>query len=87
MLLVGLFVYYALQAYILLIFVWVLGSWFPQWRGQAWYRVAEDIVRPYLRLFEPLPAQAGMIDFRPMVAILVLVILQVLVRGTLGGLH
>ena len=85
MLQLGLFVYYAIQAYILLIFVWVLGSWFPQWRGQSWYRVVEDIVRPYLKLFEALPVQAGMIDFRPMVAIFVLVILQVLVRGTLAG--
>ena len=69
----------------MLIFVWVLGSWFPQWRQYAWYRVVEDMVRPYINLFRALPLRIGMIDLSPMLAILVLIILQRLVISSIAA--
>lgn len=84
--LIALFVYYALYAYILLIFVWVMGSWVPQWRYQRWYQLVEEIVKPYMNLFRPLPLRIGMMDLTPMAAILVLYLFQRLVM-TAGGLH
>lgn len=75
----------AIRAYIFLIFIWVLGSWFPQWKTQPWYRFIEDIVHPYLKLFKSIPAQAGMIDFRPMLAIFALVLLEWLVAMSMSG--
>lgn len=85
MLLVANFVVTAIQAYIFLIFVSVLGSWFPQWKGQSWYRLVEDIVRPYMSLFRGLPLRIGMLDLTPMAAILLLIIFERLVRGAAGG--
>lgn len=79
MLLVPLILYYAIQAYILLIIVWVLGSWFPQWKYQSWYRFIEDLVSPYMNLFRAIPLRMGMFDLSPMLAILVLWVVQRLV--------
>ena len=84
MLIVAQFVSSAIQLYIMLIFVWVLGSWFPQWRQYVWYRVVEDMVRPYINLFRAIPLRIGMIDLSPMLAILVLIILQRLVLSSAG---
>jgi YggT family protein len=69
-------VFTAIQLYMAFIFVWVLGSWFPQWKGKAWYRFVEDVVKPYMQLFNGIPLKMGMIDFRPMLAIFVLIIVE-----------
>lgn len=83
---VPLIIYYVIQAYILLILVWVFGSWFPQWRYQSWYRTVEDLVSPYMNLFKLIPLRIGMIDLSPMLAIFVLFILQRLVISlAMGG--
>ncbi|MCH7471469.1 YggT family protein [bacterium] len=76
---------YALQAYIMLIFVWVLGSWFPQWRSMGWYRMVESLVRPYMDLFRALPLRIGMMDLTPMVAIFILIIFQRLLKSAAAG--
>jgi uncharacterized protein YggT (Ycf19 family) len=85
---VPMILYYTIQAYILLILVWVFGSWFPQWRQQPWYRTVEDLVSPYMNLFKLIPLRFGMIDLSPMLAIFVLFILQqLIVNLTVGGLR
>ncbi|HES58204.1 MAG TPA: YggT family protein [Firmicutes bacterium] len=78
-------IYYIIQAYILLILVWVFGSWFPQWRYQSWYRTVEDLVSPYMNLFKAIPLRIGMIDLAPMLAIFVLFIVQRLVISLTEG--
>jgi uncharacterized protein YggT (Ycf19 family) len=76
MLIATLIVAYAIRAYELLIMVWVFGSWLPQLRYQAWYRLVGDAVQPYLNLFRALPLRvqmgAGAMDLTPIVALLVL---------------
>lgn len=74
------------RAYMMLVFVWVLGSWFPQWRYQSWFRTIDGIVRPYVDLFKFLPLQIGMVDLRPMAAIFLLVILMRMMESVAGGL-
>ena len=71
----------------LLIFVYVMGSWFPQWQGAAWYKLVEDIVNPYMNIFRPLKLRVGMVDLTPMVAIMLLYVAQGFVRGVMvrGG--
>ena len=69
------------RAYILLVIVWVLGSWFPQWRYQSWFRYVDGLVRPYIELFKVLPLRIGMMDLSPMVAILVLYLFQYLLMS------
>ena len=85
--LVAVFVLYAIRAYMLLIFVYVLGSWFPQWQHTAWYSVVSDIVRPYLNIFRAIPLKMGMIDMTPMLAMFALIILErMLMAAVLGGM-
>lgn len=72
--------------YMLLIFVWVLGSWFPQWRGQEWYRIVAGAVEPYVNLFRGLNLKIGMVDLSAMAAMFVLVLFrQVLFAAAYGG--
>ena len=61
------------QFYGMLIFVYVLMSWFPM-RGALYdvYRVLGSVVEPYLRLFRNLIPVAGNFDFSPLVAYFVL---------------
>jgi len=73
------------RVYIALIFVWVLGSWFPQWQGQAWFQLVAKLVQPYLELFRALPLRMGMIDLTPVVAILVLILFESLLVSAAGG--
>jgi YggT family protein len=72
--------------YLLLIFVWVLGSWFPQWRGQEWYRMVASVVEPYINLFRGLQLRIGMIDLTAMAAMFLLILFRhVLLAATYGG--
>lgn len=61
------------QFYGLLIFVYVLMSWFPM-NGAFYdiYRVLGSVVEPYLRLFRNLIPPVGNFDFSPLVAYFVL---------------
>ena len=79
------FVILAIRVYMALIFVWVLGSWFPQWRGKPWYRVIEDLINPYMNLFKALPLRMGMIDLTPMAAIFVLIIVENVLHAVARG--
>ena len=74
----------ALRLYMLLIFISVLGSWFPQWRRESWYRFIDDIVSPYLNLFRGLNLRYGMIDFSALVAIILLQIFEHIVISIVG---
>lgn len=68
------------QFYGLLIFIYVLMSWFPM-RGTVYdiYRVLGSVVEPYLKLFRNLIPPMGNFDFSPLVAYFVLQIVVNLV--------
>lgn len=84
--LVAIAVYYAIQFYIMLIFVWALASWFPSWRYTGWFRVLNDFVWPYMSLFAKLPLRSAGLDLTPLVAIMVLWILQrIVIMSASGG--
>jgi uncharacterized protein YggT (Ycf19 family) len=77
------FVHVFILVYVLLIFVYIITSWF-QMSYRPWlYRIRQflaDVCEPYLRLYRRFLPPLGPLDLSPMVAILVLVILdQVLV--------
>ena len=59
--------------YGLLIFIYVIMSWFPM-RGAAYdiYKVIGSVVEPYLGLFRNLIPPMGNFDFSPLVAYFVL---------------
>jgi len=70
--------------YIIVIFVYVLATWIPEWRYQSWHRTLGSICEPYLGIFRRIVPPVGMADLSPMVAILVLAALAQLLR--LAGL-
>jgi uncharacterized protein YggT (Ycf19 family) len=78
----------AIRLYMLLIFLWALASWFPQWRYSRWYRILEDLVAPYVNLFRGLNLHMGQMDFTALVAMMVLMAFETLVTYVArGGLN
>ena len=75
--------------YVLLIFAYILTSWFrlpySPWLNRV-QRFLYDVCEPYLRIFRRIVPQIGPLDLSPMVAVLVLFVLQRLVTALLEAL-
>jgi len=79
--------------YILLIFVYILlnlmfsfGMRMPYSRwSDALLNFLRDVCEPYLRVFRRIIPSIGMFDFSPMIAIIVLWIVEMLVVGAIQG--
>ena len=76
--------------YILLIFVYILFSWF-QLPYRPWlYRLRQflaDVCEPYLRLFRRFLPPMGPLDLSPLVAVIVLIVLELVIVNLLSRLH
>src|SRR6266480_7973472 len=68
-----------IYVYVLVIFVYILTSWVPlpysPWLNRV-QRFLYDVCNPYLRLFRRVIPPFGPLDISPVVAVLVLVIVQ-----------
>ncbi|MFK3937020.1 YggT family protein [Alkalihalobacillus sp. NPDC078783] len=62
----------AITLYTLLIFAWVLMSWFPNARESSIGKMIGRLVEPYIDIFRQFVPQIGMIDLSPLVALLVI---------------
>lgn len=63
----------AVYLYQMLIFAYVIASWFPRVRWvQDFKRAVTPICEPYLLIFRKLIPSAGGLDFSPVLAIIVL---------------
>lgn len=62
----------AIDLYLLLLIIYILMSWVPSTRETKFGRILEKIVDPYLGFFRKFIPPLGMIDFSPIIAILVL---------------
>ncbi|MCB1188524.1 YggT family protein [bacterium] len=71
----------AVTLYSYMCFIWVFGSWFPNWRYQEWFKMLSSIVEPYMNVFKGLPLRFGMFDLSPMIAIFVLYIFRSLIAS------
>jgi len=84
------FVHVFILVYVLLIFVYILSSWF-QLPYRPWlYRIRQflaDVCEPYLRVFRRFLPPLGPLDLSPIVAVLVLVVLDQVVARVLDQLH
>ena len=60
-----------INAYIWVIVIWCLLSWFPNARGTRLGEIINRLVEPYMRWFDFIPPLGG-ISFSPVVAIFVL---------------
>lgn len=63
------------NAYILVIVVWCLLSWFPISRDTRLGEIINRLVEPYMHWFDFIPPLGG-ISFAPVVAIIVLYLVQ-----------
>lgn len=69
---IGLLLSNVLYIYSILIIVYILLSWFPNARESSFGQMLGRIVEPYLEPFRRFIPPFGMIDFSPIVAIIVL---------------
>ena len=87
---IGNFVDVFIGVYILLLIVHIILSWF-QLPYRVWlYRIRQflaDVCEPYLRLFRRFLPPLGPLDLSPMVAIILLIILQQVISSVLSHLH
>ena len=76
--------------YILLILAFIIMSWvrlpYSVWLNRI-QRFLYDICDPYLRVFRRFVPPLGPLDLSPMLAVIVLIVLQQLIHAVLGGLH
>lgn len=64
-----------IDAYIWVIVIWCLLSWFPNARGTRLGEIIDRLVEPYMSWFNFIPPLGG-ISFSPVVAIFVLYLAQ-----------
>jgi uncharacterized protein YggT (Ycf19 family) len=87
---VQVFVKVFVDVYILTIFAYILTSWirlpYSPWLNRV-QRFLYDVSEPYLRLFRRVIPPFGPLDISPVVAVLVLVIVQQVVDTGLSRLH
>ncbi|MBA2357385.1 MAG: YggT family protein [Actinobacteria bacterium] len=84
------FVHVFILVYLLLLFAYILSSWF-QMPYRPWlYRIRQflsDVCEPYLRLFRRVLPPLGPLDLSPIVAVFVLVVFDQLLIAVLDRLH
>lgn len=75
--------------YTLLIFAYVLSSWFrAPYSGNPVMRFLRDVCEPYLRIFRRIVPPLGPLDLSPIVAVVALNLLsQLVIRVILEPLH
>ena len=84
------FVHVFILVYILLIFGYIITSWirlpYSPWLNRI-QRFLYDICDPYLRLFRRFLPPLGPLDLSPMVAVIVLLVLDRVLVAVLDRLH
>ncbi len=73
---------YAIRAYILILFLYAITTWFPQLRNSGFALILKAVTEPVLKPIQKLlgPVQGGSaVDFSPIALIVILSLLQRLV--------
>jgi YggT family protein len=82
------FVEVFIYVYVLLIFAYILTSWirlpYSPWLNRI-QRFLYDVCEPYLRIFRRFVPSIGPLDLSPMVAVIVLLILNGVIGTALGA--
>lgn len=66
--------------YMIMIFVRILGSWFPEFQGHIVMRFISHYTDPYLNIFRRFIPPLGMFDLSPIVAIFALQIIETIIK-------
>jgi YggT family protein len=82
------FVNVFVSVYILLILAYIITSWirlpYSPWLNRI-QRFLYDVCEPYLRIFRRIVPPIGPLDLSPMIAVIVLIVIQRVVVGLLAG--
>jgi YggT family protein len=73
--------------YVLLIFAYIIASWIPAGASPTLERARQflyDVCEPYLRIFRRFIPPIGPLDISPIVAVIVLYVLERLVNTLIG---
>ena len=70
------FIRYLFNFYEYSMFAYILSSWVPQIKNNIIVEFLEAICEPYLKLFRKIIPPIGMLDISPVVALIVLGLLQ-----------
>jgi YggT family protein len=63
--------------YTILLFIRVIGSWFPNFQHSSFMRFVAHYTDPYLNLFRKIiPPIGGVLDLSPLIAFIILQILE-----------
>lgn len=73
------FIRYLFNFYEYSMFAYILSSWVPQIKNNIIVEFLEAICEPYLKLFRKIIPPIGMLDISPVVALIVLSLLQNLI--------
>lgn len=66
--------------YMLMLFIRILGSWFPEFQHTMFMRFIAHYTDPYLNIFRQIIPPLGMLDISPIVAFFSLKLLEILVK-------
>ncbi|MGC8676858.1 MAG: YggT family protein [Hydrogenobaculum sp.] len=69
-----------IEVYIILIIVYSLGSWFPQFTENSFFEFLAKIIEPPLEVIRRIVPPVAGLDLSPAVLIFILVVLQHILR-------
>ncbi|GAB4226557.1 MAG: YggT family protein [Chlamydiales bacterium] len=69
------------MVYMIMLFIRILGSWFPEFQGHTFMRFIAYYTDPYLNLFRRIIPPLGMIDFSPIIAFFALHFIEIVVKS------
>lgn len=72
--------------YMIMLFVRILGSWFPEYREHTVMLFISHYTDPYLNLFRQIIPPLGTIDLSPMVAFFSLHLIEMVVKSVAAAL-
>ncbi len=72
-------IHFIFLGYTVLLFVRILGSWFPNFQRHSAMRFVHFYTEPYLKFFRKVIPQIGMMDLSPLLALLALRFLEKIV--------
>ena len=63
-------------AYMMMLFIRIIGSWFPEYQQHSFFQFISHYTDPYLNFFKRIIPPLGMLDLSPIVAFFCLKIIE-----------
>lgn len=69
-------IHFIFMAYTIMLFVRILGSWFPNFQQFSLMRFVHYYTEPYLKVFRKVVPRIGMMDLSPLIAFFALRVIE-----------